>query len=162
MSEHSSKSTATRKTLLNKKEQLECSAPFLNNLWRRLFLTTGQKINNFWHFLDIFFIRNVLKSIDHYGPRIFRSPWAAQPCDEDMFNKTMEAVGDIVKDDVKLGTLYITLVLASPGKELSQETKVSRIYNMLTVWYILPFLVRPRASECSAGDNITALPLSKV
>ena len=36
----------------------------------------------------------------------------------------MEAIGEIVKDDVKLGTLYVTLVLATPGEELSQETKV--------------------------------------
>ena len=91
--------------------------------------------------MTFFFIRNVLKSIDHFGPRIFSSPWAAQPSDEDMFNKTMEAVGDIVKDDVKLGTLYISLVLATPGAELSQETKVLRIDNVITVRYFFPFLV---------------------
>ena len=36
----------------------------------------------------------------------------------------MEAIGEIVKDDGKLGTLYVTLVLATPGEELSQETRV--------------------------------------
>jgi hypothetical protein len=41
----------------------------------------------------------------------------------------METVGDIVKDDVKLGTLYATLVLASPGEEQSDEAKVLKDRN---------------------------------
>ena len=37
----------------------------------------------------------------------------------------MKTIGEIVKDDVKLGTLYTTLVMATPGEELSDEAKVS-------------------------------------
>ena len=55
---------------------------------------------------------------------MFDSPWANRPSDEDKFNHTMQTVGEIVKDDVKLGTLYVTLILATPGEELSQVTKV--------------------------------------
>ena len=52
-----------------------------------------------------------------------------------MFNHTMQTVGEIVKDDVKLGTLYATLILATPGEELSHMTKVSINKGLLT--YIL-------------------------
>jgi hypothetical protein len=41
----------------------------------------------------------------------------------------MQSVGDIVKDDVKLGTLYVTLVLATPGEEQSHQTKVFNVNN---------------------------------
>jgi hypothetical protein len=68
--------------------------------------------------------RYTLKSVDHFAPKIFNTPWACQPSDEDMFNKTMKTIGEIVKDDVKLGTLYISLVMATPGEELSDEAKV--------------------------------------
>ena len=47
--------------------------------------------------------------------------------DEDMFNKTMETVWDIVKDDFKFRTLYETLVMVTPGEELSEDTKVTAI-----------------------------------
>ena len=40
----------------------------------------------------------------------------------------MQSVGEIVKDDVKLGTLYVTLILATPGQDLSQEAKVFTIF----------------------------------
>ena len=50
-----------------------------------------------------------------------------------MFNKTLETVGDIVKDDFKFRTLFVTLVMVTPGEELSEETKASHYvvyYNM--------------------------------
>ena len=68
-----------------------------------------------------------MKSVDHFAPKIFNSPWAIQPSDEDIFNKTMKTIGEIVKDDVKLGTLYTTLVMVSPGEELSHKAKVASI-----------------------------------
>jgi hypothetical protein len=76
-------------------------------------------------------LRNSLKSVDQYAPEIFNSPWAIHKSDEDLFNQTLKTVGEIVKDDVKLGTLYVTLVLATPGEELSQEAKVFFILKNL-------------------------------
>eukprot|EP00092_Neocalanus_flemingeri_P009419 GFUD01010133.1.p1 GENE.GFUD01010133.1~~GFUD01010133.1.p1 ORF type:complete len:492 (+),score=107.38 GFUD01010133.1:80-1555(+) len=69
--------------------------------------------------------RNAIRSIDEYGLAIFKSPWAKHQSDEELFCQTMQTVGEIVKDDVNLGTLYITLVLATPGEGLSQEAKTN-------------------------------------
>ena len=68
--------------------------------------------------------RKALKSIDDYAIAIFKSPWARKLEDEEFFQHTLQTVGEIVKDDVKLGTIYIFLVLATPSVDLSQATKV--------------------------------------
>ena len=47
--------------------------------------------------------------------------------DELFLLSTLEQLGSIVKDDVKLGTLYVTLVLATPGAQLSDTAKVGKI-----------------------------------
>ena len=44
--------------------------------------------------------------------------------DKSFFFRTLEAVGGLVKDDVKLGTLYCTLILATPGSSLSDASRV--------------------------------------
>ena len=51
------------------------------------------------------------------------------PClqDELFLLSTLEQLGSIVKDDVKLGTLYVTLILATPGAHLSHTAKVGQI-----------------------------------
>ena len=56
---------------------------------------------------------------------LFRSPWARNISDEDFFAKTLDSLGNIVRDDVKLGTLYMTLILASPGQSASENIKQS-------------------------------------
>ena len=63
---------------------------------------------------------------------MFNSPWANHPSDEDKFNHTIKTVGEIVKDDVMLGTLFVTLILATPGEELSQVTKVQVIFIFIS------------------------------
>ena len=40
-------------------------------------------------------------------------------------SRTLTRLGEIVKDDVKLGTVYLTLVLATPPSEATEETKAS-------------------------------------
>ena len=47
---------------------------------------------------------------------MFVSPWAQSQEDEAYFCRTLDTLGDIVRDDVKLGTLYLLLVLATPGR----------------------------------------------
>ena len=96
--------------------------------------------------------------LDAYGPILFNSPWAVKPSDEDMFNKTMETVWDIVKDDFKFRTLYETLVMVTPGEELSQDTKVSAICAKGESDVETPS-EQPRTAGCAAGDNVTTLPL---
>ena len=59
-----------------------------------------------------------LKSLDDYAIAIFKTPWARKPEDEEFFQHTLQTVGEIVKDDVKLGTIYIFLVLATPIVDL--------------------------------------------
>ena len=47
---------------------------------------------------------------------MFVSPWAQSQEDEAYFCRTLDTLGAIVRDDVKLGTLYLLLVLATPGR----------------------------------------------
>jgi len=66
-----------------------------------------------------------IDQVSSFDPRKayrFTSPWAAKLEDEEFFSRTLETVGSIIKDDVKLGTLYCTLLLATPGQNLSQAS----------------------------------------
>ena len=56
---------------------------------------------------------------------LFQSPWAKNFSDEEFFSKTLDALGNIVRDDVKLSTLYMLLILASPGESASESLKQS-------------------------------------
>jgi len=68
--------------------------------------------------------RYAVRSMNVYGPdSLFKSGWARQQSDEEMFSHTMQTLGEIVRDDITMGTLYITLVLATPGEELSHQAK---------------------------------------
>jgi len=64
-----------------------------------------------------------VKSFDPFSVGQFTSPWAVRQEDEDFFLNTVESVGSIVKDDVQLGALYSTLILATPGATLAEDTK---------------------------------------
>ena len=65
-----------------------------------------------------------MKSFDPFSVGQFNSPWAERQEDEVFFLTTLESVGNIVKDDVQLGALYSTLILATPGAKLAESTKV--------------------------------------
>jgi hypothetical protein len=68
--------------------------------------------------------RYAVKSFDPFSVGNFTSPWAVRYEDEVFFLTTFESVGKIVKDDVHLGALYSTLILATPGAKLADDTKV--------------------------------------
>jgi len=67
----------------------------------------------------------LVSSFDPHKAYRFTSPWAAKIEDEEFFSRTLETVGSIIKDDVKLGTLYCTLLLATPGPNLSQASQTN-------------------------------------
>ena len=67
----------------------------------------------------------------------FQSPWARNKEDEDYLSRTLTRLGEIVKDDVKLGTVYLTLVLATPSSEATEETKASEMSNMLNILVLI-------------------------
>ena len=74
-------------------------------------------------------------------------------------SRTLSRLGEIVKDDVKLGTLYLTLVLATPSTEATQETKVDEmIWNILVLIQI--FSVQSLATLSPAGGGTAALQIS--
>ena len=79
-----------------------------------------------------YFLRNTPSSRDPMEVPFFTSPWAATPEDELFFISTLEKLGGIVQDDVKLGTLYITLILATPGAALSEKARVRIFYHLFT------------------------------
>ena len=68
-------------------------------------------------------VRSVVPSFDPLQLDIFTTPWAVNYEDEVFFKKTVSLLGNIVKDDVKLGTLFMILILATPGACLSVEAQ---------------------------------------
>ena len=74
--------------------------------------------------------RSAVHSYDPLQQDIFTTPWAVHYEDELFFNKTVTLLGDIIKDDVKLGTLFMILILSTPGSCLSAEAQV-RIQNKI-------------------------------
>jgi len=70
--------------------------------------------------------REQVPTLKSYGNEIlFASPWAKKLSDEEFFSQTLDSLGNIVRDDVKLGTLYMLLILATPGDSASQKIKQS-------------------------------------
>ena len=65
-----------------------------------------------------------MQSFDPLQLDIFTTPWAVHYEEEIFFNKTVTLLGNIVKDDVKLGTLFMILILATPGAGLSVQARV--------------------------------------
>lgn len=103
------------------------------------------------HMVGSFDPRNVLQ---------FTSPWAAKFEDEVFFSRTTEAVGNIIKDDINLGTLYCTLLLATPGMNLSRAAqtnpalqKVQREMSVL----IYRYLTQKCGNSSFASATTTAL-----
>ena len=67
-------------------------------------------------------------AVKGFGHKImFPTPWALYKEDEDFFNTTLETLGQIVKDDLKLGTIFTRLVIATPGDEVSDDVKNNRL-----------------------------------
>ena len=61
---------------------------------------------------------------------MFDSPWAKTTEDEVFFTNTLDTIGNIVRDDVKLGTLYLAITLLTPDGTISNDIKVvSWIYS---------------------------------
>jgi len=87
-----------------------CGVPsYLIDLIRNQFLLAGVNEND-------------VPAVKGFGHHImFPSPWAQSREDEEFFSNTLDTLGNIVKDDVKLGTIYTLLVLATPGDEVSER-----------------------------------------
>jgi len=73
--------------------------------------------------------RSAVHSYDPLQQDIFTTPWAVHYEDELFFNKTVTLLGDIIKDDVKLGTLFMILILSTPGSCLSAEARADPSLN---------------------------------
>jgi len=82
--------------------------------------------------------RETLRSIDDFAITLFKSPWARRKSDEDFFKATLLTLGNLVKDDIKLGTLYATLVLITPEDEKNNRfmASVQREINLLLYRYL--------------------------
>ena len=68
--------------------------------------------------------RDAVASIDPLQTRMFTSPWALKREDEEFFMRTLDLVGSIVGQDIKLGTLFYTLNIVTPGSNLSAGARV--------------------------------------
>eukprot|EP00092_Neocalanus_flemingeri_P034634 GFUD01037675.1.p1 GENE.GFUD01037675.1~~GFUD01037675.1.p1 ORF type:complete len:484 (-),score=111.17 GFUD01037675.1:15-1466(-) len=87
-------------------------------------IAAGVYNNTFKKIYETIFPNNryAVKSVDPLSFHL-TSPWALRYEDEVFFSSTLESVGTIVKDDVQLGALYSTLILATPGAKLADSTK---------------------------------------
>lgn len=65
-----------------------------------------------------------MKSFDPLKTTLFSSPWAVRRQDEEFFEASLSTLGGLVGGDTKLGTLFSTLVLLTPGATLSEHTRV--------------------------------------
>jgi len=74
--------------------------------------------------LDMFFPynRHSVKSIDPAAHDLF--DWSVvSPSQRHFYSVTLDHLGQTVKDDVKLGSLFSTLILATPGARLSSAAR---------------------------------------
>ena len=73
--------------------------------------------------------------MDPLQTRMFTSPWALKREDEEFFMRTLALVGKVVGQDIKLGTLFYTLNIVTPGASLSDRARVGgqQIIKILTI-----------------------------
>ncbi len=62
-----------------------------------------------------------------------------------MFERTVVTLGELVRDDVELGTLYIFLNLLTPSSAASSTTKVTKITRVTSG---SPVCARPNRVRC--------------
>ena len=60
----------------------------------------------------------------------FHRPWTSI-MDNSLVRHTMEMIGRLVKDDVKLGSVYCTLILATPGPYMFSSSQVLTVLKYL-------------------------------
>ena len=87
---------------------------------------------------------------------LFHSPWAKNQSDEEFFTQTLDTLGNIVRDDVKLGTLYMLLILATPGQSASENLKQSPLiesarYEVRLLLYRYLKLINQQSSKINAS-----------
>jgi len=89
--------------------------------------------------LDTFFDKHPSKRppFDPLNVPLFASPWAENITSEQFFATTVEELGRAVGSDQGLATLYTTLILVTPGAQLSQATKenptLKRVQNEMAL-----------------------------
>lgn len=106
---------------------------------------------------------DTIHAISSFDPRnvsLFTSPWAARLEDEEFFSHTLDTVGNIIKDDIKLGTLYCTLILATPGLHLSKAARcdpsLHRVQREMTI-LIYRYLSHKLGNSHYASTTTSAL-----
>lgn len=67
--------------------------------------------------------RSTIRTYDPFSIGHFTSPWAVKYDDEVFFLSTLRTFADAMKDDINLSTLFLTLLLSTPGQKLSEQTK---------------------------------------
>eukprot|EP00090_Calanus_glacialis_P045837 TRINITY_DN8746_c0_g1_i1.p1 TRINITY_DN8746_c0_g1~~TRINITY_DN8746_c0_g1_i1.p1 ORF type:complete len:445 (+),score=140.52 TRINITY_DN8746_c0_g1_i1:23-1357(+) len=109
--------------------------------------------------------RFAVQSFDPLQLDIFTTPWAVNYDEEVFFKKTVTVLGSIVKDDVKLGTLFMILVLATPGAALSVEAqadpslkKVQSDISLLMYRYLKNKLADPDEASRVTNSLLMLIP----
>jgi len=64
-----------------------------------------------------------IPTLKGFAIKMFDSPWAKTTEDEVFFTNTLDTIGNIVRDDVKLGTLYLAITLLTPDGTISNDIK---------------------------------------
>eukprot|EP00092_Neocalanus_flemingeri_P058229 GFUD01069348.1.p1 GENE.GFUD01069348.1~~GFUD01069348.1.p1 ORF type:complete len:475 (-),score=70.21 GFUD01069348.1:54-1478(-) len=123
---------------------------------------SGTFTNSFEKACSSLFPHNIhaLASVDPLNISLFASPWAVRYEDEQFFCRTLETVGSIIKDDVKLGTLYCTLVLSTPGinqsKAAQNDPSLLQVQREMTI-LIFRYLSHKFGNSQYASNTTSAL-----
>ena len=94
-----------------------------------------------------FCLSNGIRSLQHLS-RERDELFQVDPSHDDIFFfRTLEAVGGLVKDDIKMGALFCTLILATPGATLSEASKVPKFSIILKRFLVQPIMIlKPNVS----------------
>jgi hypothetical protein len=75
-------------------------------------------------YLILYISRSTIRTYDPFSIGHFTSPWAVKYEDEVFFLSTLITFANAIKDDINLSTLFFTLLLSTPGTNLTEKTKV--------------------------------------
>jgi len=98
-----------------------------------------------------------LSCFDPLKVPLFTSPWAERREDEEFFRRTLNTVGDIIGDDVKLGTLFCVMVLVSPGSQVARRDPHLTLVQREMALFMFRYLQHKLGHSRSASNITTDL-----
>jgi len=102
---------------------------------------------------------NSIPSFDPLNLDIFESPWCQSQADEILFMETLHELGNEIKDDNKLGSLYLYFVLVIPApdsKHLQADPTLQKLQSNISLM-MYRYLKQKHKSEELASSKMNKL-----